>query len=307
MNPGESINAETVSKVLLIGVTGGTGSNAVKGFLEQNVTNLRAITRRVDLERPSLARLHNSGVELVEADLDDAASLEAAFAGITAVYCHATAPDSAKPDPQEVVRAERVAQVARRANVQHLVYNSAGGSDRNSGIPHIEQKHQVEQIFKQAVPTTMLRACLFMEEFWKQYTRPSVLKGTFSFAVQPDRPLHLITTKDMGRVAAYVMKHRSQYVGKDIELAGDVLTPKQMAEAFSQAQAKPVIYKEVPPWIFLLLFRKSLFDLIQWYRKQGYQADVLALRQEFPNLLTTFAQFLEESNWANAELTYRDL
>ena len=309
MNPSDSINAETaVGKVLLIGVTGGTGSNAVKGLLEQNVIDLRAITRKIDLERPSLSRLHNSGVELVEADLDDESSLKAAFAGVSAVYCHATAPDSAKPDLQEIVRAERVALAAKQANVSHFVYNSAGGVERNSGIPHIEQKHKVEQILKQAgLPTTMLRACLFMEEFWKQYTRPSVLKGSFAFAVQPNKPLHLITTKDMGRVAAYVMKHRSQYVGQEIELAGDVLTPKQIAEAFSRAQVLPVLYKEIPPWIFLLLFRKSLFDLIEWYRKQGYQADVPRLREAFPGLLTTFAQFLKETDWANTELSYQDL
>lgn len=146
-----------------------------------------------------------------------------------------------------------------------------------------------------------------MEEFWKQYTRPSVLKGTFPFAVQPNKPLHLITTKDMGRVAAYVMKHRSQYVGQEIELAGDVLTPKQMAEAFSRVQGRSVVYKEIPSWIFLLLFRKSLFDLIQWYRKHGYQANVSSLRESFPGLLTPFTQFLEETDWANAELTYQDL
>ena len=297
----------TVGKVLLIGVTGGTGSNAVKGFLEQNVTHLRAITRKIDLERPTLQRLHQWGVELVEADLDDASSLTAAFTDISAVYCHATAGDLSQADPQEIVRAERVAQAAQQAAVQHLVYNSAGGVDRRSGIKHIEQKYQVEQILQRAVPTTMLRACLFMEEFWKHYTRPSVLKGSFPFAVQGDRPLHLITTKDMGRVAAYVMKHRAQYVGQAIELAGDVLTPKQMADAFAKAQGTPVTYKEVPPWIFLLLLRKPLFDLIQWYRTKGYQADVPALRSAFPGLLTTFDQFLEETHWANAALTYQDL
>jgi uncharacterized protein YbjT (DUF2867 family) len=306
-SPNASKNA--VGKVLLIGVTGGTGSNAVKGFLEQNLTNLRVVTRKIDLQRASLAKLHQAGVELIEADLDDERSLEPAFAGVSAVYCHATAADSAKPDPQEVERAARVAQAAKQANVQHFVYNSAGGVDRNSGIGHIEQKYKVEQILKQAnLPTTMLRACLFMEEFWKSYTRPSVLKGSFPFAVQPDRLLHLITTKDMGRVAAYVMQHPDDYIGREIELAGDALTPTQMAAAFSQVQGTPVVYKPVPPWLFLLLFRKSLFDLIQWYRNHGYQADVQYLREsEFPGLLTTFSEFLEETHWANSELTYSDL
>lgn len=297
-----------VGKVLLIGVTGGTGGNVVKGFLEQGVTDLRAITRKIDFNRPSLSKLSDAGVELVEANLDDD-SLVAAFAGISAVYCHATAADSAKPDPLEIERAHRVARVALQADIKHFVYNSAGGADRNSGIGHIEQKYKVEQILKQAgLPTTILRACLFMEEFWKKYTRPSILKGVFRFSIQPNRPLHLITTKDMGRVAAYVMQHPSKYIGKEIELAGDMLTPQQMAEAFSKVQGMPVVYKEIPAWIFLLLLRKELFALIQWYRTKGYQADVKRLREdEFPGLLTTFSEFLEETDWANAEQSYESL
>ncbi|HAX76843.1 MAG TPA: NmrA family protein [Cyanobacteria bacterium UBA11372] len=298
-----------MDKILLIGVTGGTGGNAVKGFIEQGVTNLRAITRKIDLNRPSLSKINDAGVELVEANLDDEASLIAAFTGISAVYCHATAGDSSKANPLEVERAKRIAQVAKQAEIKHFVYNSSGGADRNSGIGHIEQKYQIEQIFKQAgLPTTMLRACLFMEEFWKKYTRPSILKGSFPFSVQPNKPLHLITTKDMGRVAAYVIKHPEKYISKEIELAGDVLTPKQMAELFSQVQGIPVMHKEVPAWIFLLFFRKELFDLIMWYRNRGYQADVKQLREEeFPGLLTTFREFLEETDWANQELTYESL
>ncbi|MBW4563100.1 MAG: NmrA family NAD(P)-binding protein [Mojavia pulchra JT2-VF2] len=297
-----------MNKVLLIGVTGGTGGNAVKGFLEQGVTNLRAITRKIDLNRPSLSKLNDAGVELVEANLDDVNSLTAAFTGVSAVYCHATSADSSKPDPLEVERAKQVAQAAKQAQITHFVYNSAGGADRNSGISHIEQKYKVEQILKAAgLPTTMLRACLFMEEFWKKYTRPSILKGSFPFSIQPDRPLHLIATKDMGRVAAYVIKHPSQYIGKEIELAGDVLTPKQMAEVFSEAQGMKVVHKETPAWIFLLLWQKELFTLIQWYRNKGYQADVERLRAEFPGLLTTFKEFLEETHWANPELTYESL
>ncbi len=297
-----------MDKILLIGVTGGTGANVVKGFLEQGMTNLGAMTRKIDLERPSLVKMNDAGVELVEASLDDEASLEVAFAGISAIYCHATSTDSAKPDPQEVDRAKRVARVAKKNDIRHFVYNSAGGADRNSGIGHIEQKYKVEQVLKAAgLPTTMLRACLFMEEFWKKYTRPSILKGVFPFSIQPDKPIHLITTKDMGRVAAYVIKNPSNYISQDIELAGDVLTPKQMTEAFSKAQGIPVIYRETPAWIFLLLLRKELFDLIQWYRTKGYQADVQHLREEFPGLLTTFSEFLAESNWANKELTYESL
>lgn len=297
-----------IGKVLLVGVTGGTGQNAIKGFLEQGLTDLRAITRKIDLTRPFLSKLDRAGVELIEADLDDEESLAAAMKGITAVYCHGMAADSAKPDSHEIERARRLARVALNAEVKHLVYNSAGGAERNSGVSHIEQKYQIEQIWRQAgLPTTMLRACLFMEEFWKKYTRPSILKGVFSFSLQPDRPLHLITTKDLGRIAAYAIANPDKYIGEEIELAGDVLTPLQMTEAFSSVQATPVVYRQIPAWIFILLLRKELYALIQWYRTQGYRADVRHLREEFPGLLTTFAEFLAETHWANQELTYESL
>lgn len=298
-----------IGKVLLIGVTGGTGKNAVKGFLDLGVTDLRAITRNIDLTRPELSKISDAGVELVEADLDNEASLLAALRGISAVYCHGLSADAAKPNPQEIERAHRLARAAHEAKIEHLVYNSAGGADRNSGVSHIEQKYQVEQVFKQAgLPTTMLRACLFMEEFWKKYTRPSILKGVFSFSLQPDRPLHLITTRDLGRIAAHVMNNSQKYIGQEIELAGDVLTPLQMAQMFSNVQGMPVAYREIPAWIFLLLGRRELFVLIRWYRTQGYQADVRRLREEeFPTLLTTFGEFLTETNWANKELTYENL
>ena len=153
----------------------------------------------------------------------------------------------------------------------------------------------------------MLRACLFMEEFWKKYTRPGILKGTFRFSIQSDKPLHLITTKDMGKVAAYVIKYPDKYIGKEIELAGAVLTPSQMAEAFSKVQETKVVHQEVPPWKIILILQKELYHIIQFYRNQGYQADVNHLRAEFPGLLTTFEQFLQETNWENSELSYENL
>lgn len=45
------------------------------------------------------------------------------------------------------------------------------------GISQVEQKHNIEKIFNDSgIPTTNLRATMFMEEFWKVYTRPQILK-----------------------------------------------------------------------------------------------------------------------------------
>lgn len=45
------------------------------------------------------------------------------------------------------------------------------------GISQVEQKHNIEAIFKDSgIPTTNLQATMFMEEFWKVYTRPQIMK-----------------------------------------------------------------------------------------------------------------------------------
>lgn len=296
-----------MGKILLIGVTGGTGIRVVRGFLEQKQTELRAITRHLDLERFSF-QLTSAGVELVEADLDDEGSLEKAFMGVSGVYCHATSGDYTQADPREVERAKRLAIVAKKAQIKHLVYNSAGGAERKSGIRHIQQKYEVETVFRETgLPTTMLRACLFMEEFWKKYTRPSILKGRFPFSLPSSHPIHLLCVKDLGRVAAWVMTHREKYLDRKIELAGDVLTPQQIAEEFSRCERKTVVHQEISAWLFLLVFRWQLFKLIQWYRNDGYQADVKYLRREFPDLLTSFREFLQETQWADETRTYESL
>lgn len=48
----------------------------------------------------------------------------------------------------------------------------------------MDQKHAVEDVLLDAgLPGLMLEASMFMEEFWKKYTRPGLLKGTFTFSL----------------------------------------------------------------------------------------------------------------------------
>jgi len=141
--------------------------------------NIVILTRNPS--RPAAQQLAKAGCELVQGDLDDEASLNEACKGIRVMYCHGTSVDAAEPDPIEVLRAERLARAARKAGVAYIVYQSAGGADRDTGLLHMEQKGMVEKIFqKSGIPGTMLRATLFMEELWKKYTRPAILKGTCS-------------------------------------------------------------------------------------------------------------------------------
>lgn len=53
------------------------------------------------------------------------------------------------------------------------------------------------------------------------------------------------------------------FAGRSIELAGDVLTPAQMCEAFAHAQGKPVNHARPPAWLFWFLSR-DVYNICRW-------------------------------------------
>eukprot|EP00898_Chlorokybus_atmophyticus_P006668 jgi/Chlat1/7001/Chrsp56S06694 len=273
--------------ILLIGVTGGTGFSAVQGFLSANVEPSRLSIMTRDASKPQPQALARMGCRLVEADLDDESSLKVALQGA-----------------RKVERGLRLARAGRDAGVEHLVYNSAGGVGRNSGVAQIDQKGAVEAALRDhGVPSTMLRAALFMEEFWKKYTRPSILKGSFPFALPLDTKLQLVSVRDMGRVAAMVLARKdNKYINQAFELAGDELSIQQICEAFSRAQGYPVTHKQVPAWLVWLI-KRELYHIVRFYRDEGYKADVARCRSEFEGLLT-FEDFLQATRWADQARTW---
>ncbi|GFR41580.1 hypothetical protein Agub_g2301 [Astrephomene gubernaculifera] len=322
------------AKVLLIGITGATGRSALQGLLAAagrpmgrsgpHQYQLLAMSRNT---QGAAARGLPEGVQVVAGDLDSAASLEAALRGVDVVYCHALSKDAVKADPQELVRARNLAAAAKAAGVRLIMYNSSGGRGCGYGITQMEQKHQVEDILAAAVPTVALQATLFMEELWKRYTRPGILKGTFTWSTPSDRrPLQLVAARDLGLVAGSLLAspegglhvpyiQRVQPPQKPqraqqplrlraLELAGDELTPAQMCEEFAKVQGRPVQHRRAPAWPFWFLAR-DVWRIARFLTERGYCADVAACRKQFPGMMT-FHDFLVTSRWADPALSFED-
>jgi uncharacterized protein YbjT (DUF2867 family) len=300
------------TKILVVGATGGTGTRALRGLLDAGLAPaaLRVITR--DPSKPALEPLRRMGVEIRAADLDDPTSLAGASASCTGCYVHSTAGDTKKLDTGEVPRARNLAEELRTTgSVRQLVFNSAAGEPTH-GVKRIAQKHAVEVVLSKeaALPATHLRANLFMEELWKSYTRPPILKGSYPFSLPPDRDVYLTNVRDMGRLAGTILTRPPPPAGGAtvLNVASDVLTPTAMAEAFAAAQGTPCVHKQARllRWIARFFF-PDLHEVLNFYRTSTETTDVPALREQFPGLLTPFADFLAETDWGNVTATYEDL
>ncbi|KAJ8601904.1 hypothetical protein CTAYLR_002691 [Chrysophaeum taylorii] len=288
--------------VLCVGVSGGTGPRAVSGLVDAgwHPSQLHILSR--DPTSRACLSLRSRGCRIVEADLEDEASLARAIRGARFAYIHGTGGDTRTIDQREVERAGTLAAALKASDVSLVAYNSAA-AEPDHGVARIEQKRECERAFRDAgLRVCALRANLFMEELWKAYTRPSIIdKQRFTFSVPSGKPMYLTSVRDMGRLAGTIFRRETH--PEVLDVASDVRTPAQMAEAFK------VDFKQDRLFFWLSKFlAPELHQIIRFYSTSTLQIDVDRLHSDLgPHLFTTFDQFLQETNWWDKDRTYDSL
>jgi uncharacterized protein YbjT (DUF2867 family) len=216
--------------VLITGATGRQGGSVLRHMLAQG-WKLRALVR--NSEGDGAKRLIDQGIEVARGDLEDPASLERACRGVYGVY--SVQDFWAVGAKREVQQGKNMADVAKRAGVEHLVYSSVGGAERNSRIDHWESKWEVEKhIRKLGLPATMLRPAAFMENYYIDQVEIAILKGKLVDPIRADKPYQTIAADDIGAFAALTFARPKDFIGAEIEIAGSELTNSQAAEVFGR-------------------------------------------------------------------------
>ena len=117
-------------------VTGATGKQggAVARHLLASGHSVRALTRNPD--KPAAQALKEAGAEVVQADLEDRSSIDAALKGAAGLY-------SVQDFLEAGVEAEQrqglnLTAALSDSGVEHVVYTGASTMDRNTGGPHLD-------------------------------------------------------------------------------------------------------------------------------------------------------------------------
>jgi uncharacterized protein YbjT (DUF2867 family) len=284
----ETVMDKTHKIILVTGATGRQGGAAARHLLA-NGWRVRAPVRNLDT--PAAEALHQDGAEVVQGDNENPATLETAMQGVYGVF-------SVQPAvfgyETEVLQGKNIADAAKAAGVQHFVYTSVGGAEGQSRVRKLG-KWEIEQYIQAlGLPTTILRPANFMEDIIGP--RFGVPYGTFSIALKPDVPLRLIAVDDIGAFAALVFEHPDEYLGKIIELAGDSLTPPQVAASISHATERSISYIHIP--IETIRQQNPDVALVFYFLNEiGYQTDIPALRKLHPDL-KSFETWLQKEGKA---------
>lgn len=285
--------------VLVTGATGKQGGAVAKHLLQSSRFRLRVLVR--DPNKPAAKALGEEGAKIVAGDLDDRASLERALDGVYGVYSVQVYRDGKNGESavdNEIRQGKMLADVAKAAGVQHFVYSSVGSAHRHTEIPHFESKWQIEEYIRALkLPYTIVRPVFLMEN-WES-NRSSIFNGTLSQPLDPDKPLQQVTVDDVGAFAALAFQHPDKWLNREIDLAGDELTMLEAAQVFSRVIGEQVNYEQLAWQQFRESAGEETTIMYEWFNKVGYNADIAAVRREYPGL-KTLEQYLRSNGWENA-------
>ncbi|NTX52055.1 NmrA family NAD(P)-binding protein [Myxococcus sp. CA039A] len=246
--------------VLVTGATGRQGGAAARALRADGVA-VRALVR--NLEAPAVAGLRGHGVEIASGNLDDPPSLRAACRGVDAVFSVQTPDLKDLGGDSETRHGRNLVEAALAERVPQFVHTSVSGAgDHHRGVPgwkegrwktlehYWESKAYLDELVKDAgfPHWTVLRPSMFMENF----VRPSFLfanwvENRLLTVLKPDTRLSLIAVDDIGKAVARIIAEPERFDGRNLELAGDVRSLREISAVLSEAWKTKVEAPDLTP------------------------------------------------------------
>ncbi len=288
-------------RILVAGATGNQGGAVARKLLEDGF-QVRALTRNT-LEDPA-RKLAVLGAEVVYGNLEDRSSLNLALEDVYGVFAVLTPFEEGVVG--EVREGKYLVDACKAAGIKHLVYSSAAGANQHTGIPHFESKNEIEEYIKMAgVPATILRPVFFMYNFNLDFMgvkRRIADEGILSLPLGPDTLFQMLAPEDLAHFVAAAFEYPSDYIGKELDIAGEEMTMTAAAEVFSRVTGGMVRYVELPAEE-LWGANPDIVAMYDWLDKTGYKVDIQALKAMHPKMMT-LERWLHFNGWTDAAMKY---
>ncbi|CAM2179503.1 NAD(P)H dehydrogenase (quinone) [Burkholderia latens] len=235
----------------ITGITGKVGGALARELLASGQP-VRAVVR--DTTRAAVWA--ERGCETATAFMDDAASLADAFTGAAGVFILLPPvfdPEPGFPEARKVIEAVSVALLKARPE-RVVCLSTIGAQADESNL--LTQLTLMEQALREMpMPVTFLRPGWFMENAaWDVASARD--DGAIASYLQPlDKPVPMVATADVGRVAAELLQQTWHGV-RVVELEGPRrVSPDELARAFSRVLGRHVRAEVVDRRTWETLFR----------------------------------------------------
>ncbi|KAE8389157.1 hypothetical protein BDV23DRAFT_173333 [Aspergillus alliaceus] len=210
--------------IVVLGATGNQGGSVIKTFLKDPTWRIRGLTRNVSGEKAQ--RLQAQGVDIMKADLDDPASLTAAFQGATVIFsvtdfwnAFASIAQSGEDKGQSMIKRTYQYELqqgknvfdaaAKIATLERLVFSSLSNASKWSKgkythVLHFEAKAHAADYGKETYPelwkrTSVVQVGWYLSNFLGSFLKPKKTdNGVYQFVggLKGDVKLPIVAAED---------------------------------------------------------------------------------------------------------------
>jgi len=189
---------------------------------------------------------------VIKFDMDDPSTHGAALDGAYGIFVVTNYWEHFSAD-KEKAQAKSIAEASQKAGVKHIIWSTLEGtndffdsleeSERPSKlgdyyVPHFDGKHECDSYFP-ANKTTNLFTSFYFENL-AGMVQDGILCNNMG-----DSPLPVIAKDDIGKCAFGIFKAGHKYMGKDVYIAGDVLSCGEIMKLASEVTGGDFEYQPV--------------------------------------------------------------
>jgi uncharacterized protein YbjT (DUF2867 family) len=215
------------TKVLITGATGNVGREVVNLFPDK--TLLRAAVTDVEKARQQVGH----DLDYVYFNFEDPATYESAFADVRAIFL--MRPPAISNVRQFIAPA---IETAKKAGVEHIVFLSLQGVERNHVVPH----YKIEQaVLDSGLTWTFLRASFFMQNLNTVHRDEIKKRGEISVPVGKSKT-SFIDVRDIAAVAVKALTENGHENRAYTLTGGEALDYYQVAAIMSSVLGRQIRY-----------------------------------------------------------------
>ena len=256
--------------VAAIGCSGHIAETFVRGFLAEGVA-LRILARN-----PNEVARRYPGASIVAGSMMNPADVAKAMDGADGAFL--MTPMAVRDNPtNEIDAANAVIAGAKAAGLSHLVYTSAIGAERITGVGILDAKFQVERLLTSSgLPCSILRCGSYMEDIFDP--RLELLrKGKFLFPVTKSRRFTYTSQKDVPTFVVRELLQPGRVLNRAIAFASPrTYTIHEVEDQLTQASGHPIKAPAKFPTYYLYM------AALPYFRWRGHRfASILPLIRHF--------------------------
>jgi uncharacterized protein YbjT (DUF2867 family) len=296
--------------IAVVGGTGGQGGGVVEALLASGKFTVRVASRNPSSD--AAKALGKRGVEVMKADLLDAASLHLPFDGAFGAFVVTNFWDPAQMQRETEIGAAAV-KAARSFGVKHLVWSTLPDCQRITGgrlkVVHFTGKARVDAVVEGAgFPRyTFVQAPMYYQNFLTMNQPQPLPQGGRGWAVPMDpaaRVMHAGDVSEVGRAVAAAFAAGDQLPnGSYLAVCGGLYSWNDLVATLNAQGHELEVIRVVPPEAYDNLYPSAheMREMYQYYEQYTYFGPESEKRIAAANALVP-GGFSGFADWAKAHM-----